>query len=320
MTTRDNDDTQPLKVTRPAPEAGPRRPYSSPLIVDAAGLSHRGVVRADNQDHYLVARVGRSLDTLITSLPDGEVPDRFDETGYVMMVADGMGGAAAGEVASRMAISTLINIVLDIPDWIMKLDDDGAEELMRRAVGYYRQIDQALITRAEAEPALNGMGTTMTVVYSVGRDLFVGHAGDSRAYLFRNGRLQQLTRDHTHVQMMVEAGAITHEEAGTHRLRHVLTNVLGGNAELTDVDIDRLGLAAHDRLLLCTDGLTEVVGDDEIAEVLGRMKSPEVACRSLVDLALERGGPDNVTVVTARFSFDPGAADARENGEPENRP
>ena len=318
MATRDGDETQPLKVMRSEPDSRPRRPYSSPLLVDAAGLSHRGAVRSDNQDHYLVARIGRSLDTLITSLPDGEVPDRFDETGYVMMVADGMGGAAAGEVASRMAISTLVNIFLDIPDWIMRLDDEGADELMRRAVGYYRQVDQTLAKRVEAEPELSGMGTTMTVVYSVGRDLFVAHAGDSRAYLFRNGRLQQLTRDHTHVQMLVDAGTITHEEAATHRLRHVLTNVLGGSAELTDVDIDRLGLAAHDRLLLCTDGLTEVIGDDEIAEILGRMKSPEVACRSLVDLALARGGPDNVTVVAARFSADPGVGDAGDSGAPES--
>ena len=317
MTSHD-DDTQPLKVMRSRSESGPRRPYSSPLLIDAAGLSHRGVVRADNQDHYLVARVGRSLDTLITSLPDGEVPDRFDETGYVMMVADGMGGAAAGEVASRMAISTLVNIFLDIPDWIMKLDDESAEELMRRAIGYYRKIDQALAQRVEAEPELSGMGTTMTVAYSVGRELFVTHAGDSRAYLFRSGRLQQITRDHTHVQMMVDAGTLSHEEAGTHRLRHVLTNVLGGNTEFGDADIDRLGLAAHDRLLLCTDGLTEVVSNDEIAEILGRMKSPEVACRSLVDLALERGGPDNVTVVTARFAFAPGDAVAGNPGDRES--
>jgi protein phosphatase len=310
MARREDDDTQPLKVQRTPPDEEPRPPLATRVRLDAAGLSSRGRVRSDNQDHYLVARVGRSLDTLITSLPDGEVPVRFDETGYVMMVADGMGGAAAGEVASRMAISTLVNILLDIPDWIMKLDDAGTEELMRRAIGYYRDVDEALVRRGEAEPELSGMGTTMTVAYCVGRDLFIAHVGDSRAYLFRNGRLQQLTRDHTHVQMMLDAGTISREEAATHQLRHVLTNVLGGNAELKDVDIDRLGVADHDRLLLCTDGLTEVVGDQEISEILGRMKSPELACRSLVDLALERGGPDNVTVVAARFTLEPGTKDA----------
>jgi protein phosphatase len=145
------------------------------------------------------------------------------------------------------------------------------------------------------------MGTTMTVAYSIGEDLFVFHVGDSRAYLFRNGKLRQLTRDHTHVQKLVDAGTITREQAATHRLRHVLTNAIGGKAKKIGVDAQRLGLADADRLLLCTDGLTEVVEETEIAEVLGRGKAPEIVCRSLVDLALDRGGPDNVTVVTARF-------------------
>ncbi len=298
-----DEDTQPIPAKLALSKIEPRRPYASTVRVDAAGLSHRGRVRADNQDHYLVARVGRSLDTLISSLPTGEVPDRFDETGYVMMVADGMGGAAAGEVASRMAISTLVNIVLDVPDWIMRLDDDKADELMRRAVDYYHQVDSALVELSRTNPQLSGMGTTMTVAYSIGRDLFVAHVGDSRAYLFRGGRLEQLTRDHTHVQEMLDAGMLTREEAATHRLRHVLTNAVGGQEELVDVDIHRLVLADGDRLLLCSDGLTEVVDNQEVAEVLGRMKAPEIACRSLVDLALERGGPDNVTVVAARYSL-----------------
>jgi len=300
---RSQDDTQPIPIQRvdDEPPAPPRRPFASQVRVDASGLSDRGKVRTENEDHFLVARVGRSLDTLLTSLPSGEVPERFDETGYVMMIADGMGGAAAGEMASRMATSTLVNIFLDVPDWIMKLDDDSAGKVMRRAVGYYQKVDTALADMARADPQLRGMGTTMTVGYSIGRDLFVFHVGDSRAYLFRDGKLRQLTRDHTHVQKLVDAGMITREEAATHRLRHVLTNAIGGKEKAIDVDVLRLELADGDRLLLCTDGLTEVVDDDEIADVLGRGKAPEIVCRSLVDLALERGGPDNVTVVTARF-------------------
>jgi protein phosphatase len=304
MKDRSQDDTQPIPIRRAddAPRDRPRRPFASPVRVDAAGLSDRGQVREDNEDHFLVARVGRSLDTLLTSLPTGQIPERFDETGYVMMVADGMGGAAAGEMASRVAISTLVNIVLDVPDWIMKLDEASAEKMMRRAVGYYQKVDSALAELANADPQLRGMGTTMTVGYSIGEDLFVFHVGDSRAYLFRDGKLRQLTRDHTHVQKLVDAGMITREEAATHRLRHVLTNAVGGKAKTIGVDAQRLGIADGDHLLLCTDGLTEVVEDDEIADVLGRGKAPEVVCRSLVDLALDRGGPDNVTVVTARFS------------------
>jgi protein phosphatase len=300
---RSQDETQPIPIQRAEdePPAPPRRPFASQVTIDAAGVSDLGKVRTENEDHFLVARVGRSLDTLLTSLPSGEVPERFDETGYVMMVADGMGGAAAGEMASRIAISTLVNIVLDVPDWIMKLDDESAGKVMRRAVGYYQKVDTALADLARTDPQLRGMGTTMTVGYSIGRDLFVFHVGDSRAYLFRDGELRQLTRDHTHVQNLVDAGMITREEAATHRLRHVLTNAIGGKEKAIDVDVHRLGLADGDRLLLCTDGLTEVVDDDEVADLLGRGKAPEVVCRSLVDLALERGGPDNVTVVTARF-------------------
>jgi serine/threonine protein phosphatase PrpC len=297
-----DDDTEPVPIQQA--ETPHERPYSPPVRVVAAGLSHKGNVREDNQDHYLVARVGRSLDTLVTSLPEGEVPERFDETGFALMVADGMGGAAAGEVASRVAISTLVNIVLDVPDWIMKLDERVADKLISRAVTYYRKVDTTLADLVKADPELQGMGTTMTVGYSIGRDMFVSHVGDSRAYLFRDNKLKQLTRDHTHVQELVEAGMITREEAATHRLRHVLTNAIGGRDREIDVDVQRVRLQDGDRLLFCSDGLTEVVRDDDIADVLGRSKAPEVVCRSLVDLALERGGPDNVTVVTARFAID----------------
>lgn len=307
MSDGSNYDTQPIPVQPANDEREIRRRYCTPVRVDAAGLTDRGHMRSENEDHFLVARVGRSLDTLVTSLPQGEVPERFDETGYLMMVADGMGGRVAGEIASRMAISTLVNDVLDVPDWIMKFDEARAKRLMRRAVGYYKRVDSALTEHARENPQLRGMGTTMTVVYSVGRDLFIAHVGDSRAYLFRDGKLQQLTRDHTHVQMLVDLGLISREEAATHRLRHVLTNTIGGSERSAEVEIHRLNVADGDRLLLCTDGLTEVVDDEEVADVLGRGKAPEVVCRSLVDLALEGGGPDNVTVVAARYSVvDPG--------------
>jgi protein phosphatase len=285
------------------PPGAPPRPFSSKLRVDASGLSHAGSVRPNNEDHFLVARMGRSMHTLMSNLPDDDVPARFDESGYVMMVADGMGGAAGGEVASRMAISTLVNIVLDVPDWIMKLDDENARQLMGRAVRYYRKVDSALAARAQAEPELAGMGTTMTVGYSIGTDLFIAHVGDSRVYVFRDKTLQQLTRDHTHVQVMLEAGLIKREDVATHRLRNVLTNALGAGDRDVDVDFHRLGLADGDRLLLCTDGLTEMVPDEQITSILDQGKRPDETCRDLVDRALERGGRDNVTVVVADCSI-----------------
>ena len=151
------------------------------------------------------------------------------------------------------------------------------------------------------EPKLRGMGTTITAAHSLGDDLFVTHVGDSRAYLFRKGKLQLLTRDQTQAQLMADIGMISQQEVAQHRLRHVLTNTLGGLENDVRVDIQRFKLADADRLLLCTDGLTDMVEGDVVAGVLATEESSDVACRRLVDLALESGGKDNVTVVLARY-------------------
>jgi protein phosphatase len=277
------------------------------VLVDCAGRSDRGRVRVDNQDHFYLARLGRFSETLATSLPAGELPDRLEQVGYVAVVADGMGGHAGGEVASRTAIIVFFHLLFDTPDWVLKVDDESARKILERVTLRYRSLDSLLAERARIEPELRGMGTTMTLSYSIGLDLFLAHAGDSRAYLSRQGGLQQLTRDHTHVQELVDAGMMTREEAATHRLRNVLTNVLGGDVPLTDVDVHRVRLATGDTVLLCSDGLYDVVKDDEIAAILTRKGSASTACASLVDLALAHGAPDNVTAVVSRYE----AASAR---------
>ncbi len=275
---------------------------SAAIRVDAFGLSDRGKVRPDNQDHFYLARLGRFSQTVASSLPAGELPERLEETGYVAVVADGMGGHAGGEVASRTAIIVFFHLLFDTSDWVLKVDDRSAQKILDRVTTRYRSLDSLLAERARVEPSLHGMGTTMTLTYSIGLDLFLGHVGDSRAYLCREGSLRQLTRDHTRVQKLVDAGVLTREEAATHRLRSVLTNVLGGGTPLTDVDLHRVQLSVGDTMLLCSDGLYEVVKDPEIASILAGSTSAEAACRSLVDLALERGAPDNVTVVVSRYT------------------
>ncbi len=287
-----------------APAEAPR-PFSSLVRLDVAGLTHPGKVRPNNEDHFLIGKSGRYLDVLATNLPDGELPPRAEEAGYGMVVADGMGGAEGGEVASRLAIRTFIQRVLHVPDWYFRLDDAGAQEVMRRAEERYREVDAAIGRQAAADPRLAGMGTTMTLAYSLGADLFVGQVGDSRAYLYRNGRLTQLTRDQTLAEVLVRIGEITREQAAAHRLRHVLTSALGRHQGDVAVEVQRHQLADGDTLLLCSDGLTEMVPDDRIAEVLGRPCAAEEACRALVGLALEGGGLDNVTVVVARYRFPP---------------
>jgi protein phosphatase len=299
------EDTHPLAGD--APQAGRTEPAPRPpttaVRIDVAGLSDRGKVRDENQDHFLVLRTGRYSETLATSLPPGEIPERSGERGLLMMLADGMGGHAAGEIASRTVLVTMTHLILDHPEWILKIDEDSLADLEDRTVARYRALDYALADRMRADPSLKGMGTTLTVACSLGLDLFIGHVGDSRAYVFHQGTMRQLTRDHTHVQRLVDAGMLSPQEAAAHQLRSVLTNVLGGATRSVEVESHQLRLAPGDRLLLCSDGLTGVVTDEEIGSILAGAASSAEACRRLVDRALERGAPDNVTALVARYEL-----------------
>ena len=208
--------------------AGP--PFSSLVRIDVDAQSHAGHRRANNEDHFLVTRLGRTLQTLITSLPAGDVPERTEEVNYVMVVADGMGGHAAGEVASRMAISALVSLALDVPDWIFRVDEEHAPEIERRSRKRVQEVGAMLVERGRRDPALRGMGTTLTAARSLGRDLMITHVGDSRAYLLRAGGLHRLTRDHTYAQLLVDTGQLAPGDVAASRHRHVLTNALGGSS------------------------------------------------------------------------------------------
>jgi protein phosphatase len=240
---------------------------------------------------------------LLTSLGEDQISQHSRETGYGMIVADGMGGEKGGEVASRLAIKTLLELVIQTPDWLMRIDDELAEELIRRTKDRYHQVDEAIRDEAESNPALARMGTTLTVTVSLAADLFVIHVGDSRAYLLRNGQLRQLTRDQTVVQSLVDAGALSRQEAATHKMRHVLTQALGGHAGNLKIEVQRLKLKDGDCLFLCTDGLTEMVPDNEISAVLASSGKAEQHCQALLDKALDAGGKDNITVVVAHYSL-----------------
>lgn len=270
--------------------------------MDVGGLSHVGLVRSNNEDHFLVARIDRTLRTLITNLPPGLVPDESVDSIYGMLVADGLGGHAAGEVASRTAVATLIDLVLATPDIITRLDDHFSQEVLRRFEQRFRRIAEVLAEQARGEPHLAGMGTTMTAACTAGADLLIAHIGDSRAYLMRQGRLLRLTRDHTVAQLLADTGRIGADEIQTHPLRHMLTGVLGTRGGPTDVDLSAHRLLDGDRILLCTDGLTEMVPEAAIAELLDEpSQSAAEACARLVQAALDRGGKDNVTAIVGRY-------------------
>jgi protein phosphatase len=296
-------DEYPIPAALTEPSTLPR-PYSSRIHVDVGAVTDRGLVRSNNEDHFLVARVGRSIHLLKTNLILDPGGDRIDEAGWALAVADGMGGHASGEVASRLALLTGVHLVLDEVRWSLKINEAEARLLTERMSRYVHEVHQAINEEGNRDPKLYGMGTTLTVAYSVGRDLFTVHVGDSRAYLYRRGDLRQLTQDHTVAQRLVEEGILNPEDAQQHRGKHVLTNVLGGKGDHEVLpECRRSDLQDGDRLLLCSDGLTDMVTDAELLETLNSIPTSQAACEALVKRALDAGGRDNVTVVMARFTF-----------------
>ncbi|MFB7720636.1 MULTISPECIES: PP2C family protein-serine/threonine phosphatase [unclassified Nocardia] len=231
------------------------------LVLRYAARSDRGLVRANNEDSvYAGARL--------------------------LALADGMGGHAAGEVASQLMIAALAH--LD--------DDEPGDDLLGKLDRAVHEGNAAIADQVEEEPELDGMGTTLTAVLFAGRKLGLAHIGDSRAYMLRNGELTQITRDDTFVQSLVDEGRITPEQAHTHPQRSLIMRALTGN-EIEPTLVVREARAG-DRYLLCSDGLSDVVSDETIANTMREGSTDEAADR-LIELALRSGGPDNVTVVVA---------------------
>jgi protein phosphatase len=302
---RDQDANDTAEIPAFTPNSAADQSASASARVELAGLSHPGMVRANNEDHFLIGRFGRFLETMQTNVPEGEVPKRVDEIGYGMLVADGVGGGAAGEVASKLAISTLVSLFLQTPDWFLRVEEyEWLQEVVRRVTERYEQVNAALTEQARNDPDLRGFATTLTMGASLGRQLVVAHVGDSRAYLLRDGRLRLLTRDHTMAQAMAKAGLIHPEEVATHRMRHVLLKALGDPDRKVEPDVHEHTLDDDDCLLLCSDGLTEMVDDKTITRIVSGSEPAQQICKRLVDEALRVGGRDNVTTVFARYQFD----------------
>ncbi len=271
-----------------------------PMRVQFAGASHLGRVRRNNEDHFAVICRRRTQEVLLSNLP----PDVLAPTGeasYCFIVADGMGGAAAGEWASRLALQTAWDLAGQASSWIMRFHDLSAQQVRERAEAFASEIHRTLQEYGQADAQLTGMGTTWTSAYVVGWDVLVAHVGDSRAYVFRRGELSQITRDQTLAQELIDSGVPPEKTRG---VRNILTNSLGGRRDTVSPDIEHLSLQQGDRLLLCTDGLSELVSDSEIAEIVGRPLAPQAAVDALIQLALDNGGRDNVTAILAEFSLD----------------
>jgi protein phosphatase len=271
------------------------------LRVDAAARSHPGRVRKRNEDHFVFGRFGRFVEIGGSNLPADSPVVRREESAFYALVADGVGGRAGGDQASRRAIELAYLLQLARRDWILRPAPEDLPELMRRMDEHLQEVDRRLARHAEVSPGLEGMRTTLTACAILGDVLLVGHVGDSRAYLFRRGRLHALTRDQTMARLLADLGEIESREIDGHHLSHVLTQAVGAGEELA-VDVRHLPVRDGDRLLLASDGLAAVASETEIERLMAAAPDPEEAVERLLELALDRGAPDNVTLLVARVT------------------
>jgi PPM family protein phosphatase len=291
-------DTEP-DLLRTAPPALAKK--DRPLAVQSFGLTDRGRVRPANEDHFVIVELARTMSVHQTSVPQAKA-QYSSHRGHLFLVADGMGGAQAGEVASALGVVTVEGFVLNTLKRFFHLEAPEEQNVMKEFQTALRQADARIFVEASQHPEMIGMGTTLTLAYAADWTLLVAHAGDSRCYLFSRGELHALTQDHTMVAEMVRQGILSAKEASRHPSRHVITNVLGGNEPGVQVEMHKLDLEPGDVVLLCSDGLTGMVPDARIAAVLAEEREPRLACERLVAEANALGGKDNITVIVACFA------------------
>ncbi len=266
---------------------------SKPIKVEVFAKTDLGRTRDHNEDRFLVADLTRRQASLLPAVRNHEIGPR----GSLFVVADGMGGAAAGEVASAMATETVYEHMVQTWGREPEATPQRIAYRLREAV---EVANNRIHTYAAAHPEVRGMGTTTTAVAVLADHVFLSQVGDSRAYLIRQGRAVQLTKDQSLMQRLVEAGELTEEEAAKSERRNIILQALGPDARVK-VDLTHQELRRGDILVLCSDGLSGLVKKEEIAEIAGRERDLQVACDQLIALANQRGGPDNISVILARF-------------------
>ena len=255
------------------------------LRISSAVASHPGLRREENEDSY---------------------SNRGDIS--LFMVADGMGGHAAGEIASKIAVEAIESFISDTKDadvnrtWPFPYDPELSLD-GNRIKAAFRLANRKLGAAVDANDSLRGMATTAAAVLFGRATPVVAHVGDSRIYLYRNGTLKQVTQDHSWVSEQVRAGVMSEADARRHPWRNVVTRALAGGDD-PDVDVADLEVQSNDRLLLCSDGLHGVVPPDKLAAILGQNASLEDTCRTLIDVANQAGGPDNITVALLQVEIE----------------
>lgn len=275
-----------------------QRPRDEEL--DLFGLTHPGLVREENQDHFLLCTVHPQVVIHGTSLPD---PDalalRGQRLATIMLVADGVAGSAAGSRASRIATEAVTRYVATSLRSYHVAGSAGEGELLSALRGTAIEAHDAVRAEATADPDAEQMATTLSLGVVIWPWLYVVQVGDSRVYLYAGGKLRQITRDQTLAQELIDQGILSKESAHESPLSHILSSAIGAEEavpEITRVDIRERGSV----ILVCTDGLTKHVSDAEIEHELASMQSAEQVSHALLQLALDRGGTDNITMVVGR--------------------
>jgi serine/threonine protein phosphatase PrpC len=273
--------------------------------VDVFGITHQGLVRSSNQDHFLIATLGRELTVLQTSLepPPAQrtvLPDMptTERAAFLAVVADGVGGSAQGEEASRFAVAEVTAYIARSLHCFYTVDASDDATFRQALEDAARQSHEEILRRASDDATRAGMATTLTLWLGVWPHGYLLQIGDSRYYLLRNGELTQVSRDQTVAQDLIDSGVLTPGRARETRWAHVLSSALGGpNNAPTVTRIQNDWTAVH---LLCSDGLTKHVSDERIRERLRDMTSAKQACEALLQDALDGGGRDNITIVVGR--------------------
>jgi serine/threonine protein phosphatase PrpC len=267
-------------------------PTAGPVTVTARARTDLGRTRDHNEDAFLVA----DLTTRTVDLTHGG-PHQVGERGILFLVADGMGGAAAGELASSMAADLIFRHLIE--SWNTE-SDPAPEQFTQHLRTAVEKANDRIHVYSKEHPDVRGMGTTATVAGVLGGVLYLAQVGDSRAYLVRAGVATQLTKDQSLMQRLVDAGELTEEEAEHSERRNIILQALGPDARIR-VDLTWQRLSRGDTLVICSDGLSGQVKREEIAELLRAQMDLDSLCDQLIAVANERGGPDNITVVAARF-------------------
>jgi len=280
-----------------------RKPRDDEL--DVFGLTHQGKVRQNNQDHFLIASLRKRMEVHLTSLPPNDTMAGNERLAFLAMVADGVGGGPKGEEASRIASEAIMRYVVESTQCYyaaVAWDDETFPRALEEAALH---CHLELTRLAQDDAALHGMATTLTLWLGVWPRAYLLQVGDSRCYLLRNGELNQISRDQTMAQDLVDQGVFTRTDAVNTRWAHVLASAIGGPEAAPAVT--RLEQAWGDVGLLCSDGLTKHVSDERIKERLTTMTSAKQACEALLQDALDGGGSDNVTILIGRsVRQDPG--------------